>query len=104
MSAKSNDQEKIKITTVTDLEGPGKTEEDSRYRCLRTTLTPIHSTIGKKKGQTLSTGNPEFLTDSPVLQTDYYQSDYRTNSNLQITPSMMARPNQPNSLESTRSQ
>ena len=87
--------EKVEGTTVktTEPNNQGRSEVKHPFgQPHRTTLTK--TTAGWKEVLNQNTEKPGRTIDSPVLQADLLQYDYRTSSNRPTTLNMMARLNQ----------
>ena len=88
------------IVKITESNNQGRSEAKHPFKHpRRTTLTK--TTVGWKEVLNQNTKKPEHMIDSPVLQVDSLQYDYRTSSSRPTTLNMMARPNQGSGSEST---
>jgi hypothetical protein len=81
----------------------GKIELDLLFLQLLET-TCAESIAGRKVELNLNTEKLEYPTGSLILQIDFFQYGYLTNSSLPTTPNMMARLNLSNGSGSTLSQ
>ena len=94
--------EKVGGTIVKTTEANNQDRSEAKHpfeQPRRTTLAK--TTAGWKEVLNQNTEKPGRTIDSPVLQADLHQYDYRTSSNRPTTLNMMARPNQGSGSEST---